>query len=105
MAFAAFERERDGPIIGVARLVFDPNFENAEYAIIVRTDRQGRGLGRRLVRDLIDYGRARGGNRLWGDVVSENARMLDLTRRMGARCELIPRGGVTRTWFDLGQSA
>ena len=102
MALAVFEDGNDA-IMGVARLVFDPNFETAEYAIIVRTDTQGRGLGRRLVRELIDYGRSRGAKRLWGDVLSENARMLDLAQHLGAHLQFVPGSGVTRTWFELGQ--
>ena len=32
-------------------LAFDPEFETAEYAVMVRSDAQGRGIGRRLAEE------------------------------------------------------
>ncbi|MGE0829569.1 MAG: GNAT family N-acetyltransferase, partial [Hyphomonadaceae bacterium] len=100
MALAAFEAE--STVAGVARLVFDPNFENAEYAILVRTDMQGRGLGRRLMRALIDHARGRGARTLFGDVLRENTPMLDFVREMGGQISPAPNGSnLVRTQFSL----
>ncbi|MEZ6023621.1 MAG: GNAT family N-acetyltransferase, partial [Hyphomonadaceae bacterium] len=100
MAFVALEAE--GAVAGVARLVFDPEFETAEYAVIVRSDVQGRGLGSQLLQALLDYAKSRGASRVWADVLSENARMLELAR--GLNAALAPRAdapGLTRTAFTL----
>jgi acetyltransferase len=75
----------DRSIGGVVRLVFDPNFEAAECAIIVRTDLQRRGIGRTLLSEALAYARSRGAARIWGDVLSENSGALNLARRMGAK--------------------
>lgn len=73
-------------LCGVVRMVFDPDFTAAECAIIVRTDSQGKGLGRHLLQRALDYARTRGTSRVWGDILSGNERSVDLARRLGADC-------------------
>jgi acetyltransferase len=82
MAFLAID-ESDGSVLGVSRLVADANNERAEYAVIVRTDWKGRGLGYALMNRLIEHARARGLHELFGEVLGENARMLKMCRELG----------------------
>jgi len=70
------------PIFGVVRLAADPDNERAEYAIVVRDDMTGRGLGTLLMQRILDYARRRGIGEVFGDVLGENRRMLDLCRRL-----------------------
>ena len=44
MAFIAIE-ETSGKMLGVVRLHADANYDSGEYAILVRSDLKGRGLG------------------------------------------------------------
>lgn len=86
MAFVAVPPDSpygDGPIFGVARLICDPENEAAEYAVIVRSDMQGIGLGYALMNAIIEHGRARGLKRIDGDILAENTRMLDMVRELG----------------------
>jgi acetyltransferase len=76
-----------GNILGAARLDFDPEGETAEYAILVRTDRQKHGLGRRLLQGALDYAAVRGVREVWGDVARDNGRMLELCQELGFRRE------------------
>lgn len=87
MAFVAAD---DGGLLGVSRLVGDPEGETAEFAILVRTDRQKIGLGERLMNDLIDYARDRGIAVLHGTVMTENRRMLALCDKLGFRRSSVP---------------
>ena len=68
---------------GVVRISADPDNERAEFAVIVRSDWQGRGLGRRLMELIIDYARARGLREIWGMILQENVGMIALVRRLG----------------------
>jgi len=77
----------DGAILGVARFATDPEGENAEFALFVRSDRQDLGLGRRLLADLLDVARRRGIRRVWGEVTAGNSNMLELTQAMGFQRE------------------
>jgi acetyltransferase len=69
-----------GEIHGVARLVADPDNVAAEFGLMVRTDKTGRGLGTRLLGDLIDYAKLHGLTRLMADSVNPRAAMLELAR-------------------------
>jgi acetyltransferase len=64
-------------------LAAEPNFEQAEFALIVASDRQRRGYGELLLRHVVDYARKRSIKRVIGYVLRENRRMLDLTERLG----------------------
>lgn len=81
MAFVAIAP--DGSLAAVARLASAPNRECAEYALIVRNDLSGQGLGAALLAHLVDYARAEGLKRLEGSVLRENKQMLRLAARIG----------------------
>jgi acetyltransferase len=66
--------------VGIVRLAADPDFDKAEFAIIVLSHRQGRGIGRLLMDQIIAYAKTRGIRQVFGDVLAENHRMLSLAR-------------------------
>ena len=77
------EPEERGVIWGVARFAADPDNIRAEYAIAVRTDIKGRGLGYLLMTRLIEIARARGLSEIFGEVLRENGPMLKMCRELG----------------------
>ncbi|HSF78924.1 MAG TPA: bifunctional acetate--CoA ligase family protein/GNAT family N-acetyltransferase [Steroidobacteraceae bacterium] len=87
MAFIAVGRDEAGAeeTLGVARAHADADNVEAEFAIIVRSDLKGHGLGAALLTKLIDYCRGRGTLRLVGEVFADNERMLRLSRDCGFR--------------------
>jgi GNAT superfamily N-acetyltransferase len=50
---------------------------------VVRSDVKRQGLGTLLLRKLVDYCRGRGTRRLEGEVLAENAPMLELVKSFG----------------------
>ncbi len=74
-------------LLGVGRLAADPGFEQAEFALIVASDRQGRGYGSLLLNHVLHYAKARGVQRVVGQVLRENHKMLELTKRLGFKRE------------------
>jgi acetyltransferase len=82
MALVAFD-EKSGQIIGVVRLHSDANFEEGEYAILLRSDLKGRGLGWNLMELIIEYGRAEGLKRISGQVLHDNVTMLRMCHELG----------------------
>jgi acetyltransferase len=79
-----------GKLAAVARLSCDPDRERAEYAILVRTDLQGRGVGWSMLHHLIDYARAEKIARLEGIVLADNDKMLAMCREVGFAIEAHP---------------
>ncbi|MGA8261680.1 MAG: bifunctional acetate--CoA ligase family protein/GNAT family N-acetyltransferase [Arenicellales bacterium] len=77
-------------IYGVVRLIADPDNERAEYAIIVRHDMTGQGLGVYLMRRIVDYAKARGIGEIFGDVLRQNETMLKLCKVFGFTRSNIP---------------
>ena len=82
MAFLAFAPD-DAVPLGVVRLHADPENEQAEFAILVRTDWHGRGLGTAMMRRLIDIAHRRGLRRVVGSVLRDNVAMLNLAQETG----------------------
>ena len=85
MAFIAVRTGADGreETIGVVRAVADPDNVEAEFAIVVRSDLKGRGLGRLLLVKMLAYLAHRGTERVAGFVMRENLPMRDLALDVG----------------------
>lgn len=74
---------RGGLTLGIARYSADPDRGRAEYAIAVRSDWHGRGVGHLLMERLIGVARRFGIRELFGEVLHENRPMLDMCRAFG----------------------
>ncbi len=85
MAFIAVRTLPGGELqtIGVVRSVIDPDNISAEFAIIVRSDLKGHGMGLLLMNKMIGYLVARGTQRMVGDVLRENDGMRKLATSLG----------------------
>jgi acetyltransferase len=72
-----------GALIGVVRLHADPDHRDGEYAILLRSDCKGIGLGWALMELIIEYARKEGLRRITGQVLRENVTMLTMCRDLG----------------------
>ena len=82
MAFIAIE-EKTGSMLGVVRLHDDPSGGNAEFAILVRSQLKGHGLGWLMMKHMITCAQAKGLNVIHGQVLAENAAMLLMCTEFG----------------------
>lgn len=94
MAFIATAPDEHGEpeTLGVVRTVTDPDNESAEFAVLVRSDLKGQGLGSMLMKRIIDYCRSRGTAEIKGLVLASNESMIGLARSLGFRIEGGPDG-------------
>ncbi len=96
------EPPQRGEIWGVARFFADPDNVRAEFAVAVRSDLKGRGLGYALMTRLIHVAASRGIGELFGDVLSENETMLQMCRDLGFEIgSHLVEPGVVRATLDL----
>jgi acetyltransferase len=82
MAFVAIDKV-SGELLGVARMMADPDYQQGEFAVLVASHLKGQGLGNRLMQHLIAYAKAEGLGELTGTVLAENQTMLDFCARLG----------------------
>ncbi|MBL8835366.1 MAG: bifunctional acetate--CoA ligase family protein/GNAT family N-acetyltransferase [Alphaproteobacteria bacterium] len=90
MALVAEQGNGDGLLLGVARIAADPDRRSAEYAILVRSDWKGRGLGYLLLSRIVALAQERGIGAVYGDVLKENDAMLRMCRELGFRVDPHP---------------
>ncbi|PWC44840.1 bifunctional acetate--CoA ligase family protein/GNAT family N-acetyltransferase [Azospirillum sp. TSO22-1] len=87
---------------GVVRITADPDNQRAEYAVMVRSDMKGQGLGFLLMSKILDYARSRGIKEVYGEVLRENTNMLGMCRALGfVRKENLDEPGVVEVKIDL----
>ena len=91
MAFVAFD-EATNDLVGVVRIHSDSIYESGEYAILLRSDLKGRGLGWTLMQMIIEYAKSEGLKAISGDVLTDNTVMLAMCRSLGFEVEFRPAG-------------
>ena len=89
MAFIAIDEATKEPV-GVVRLHADPSHETGEYAILLRSDLKGRGLGWSLMQLIIEYAKSEGLKRISGQILQENTVMLKMCRELGFEIKTDP---------------
>ena len=116
MAFIAVHRREEnesaeasdsGPrgeeMLGVVRVWNDPDNIRTEFSIIIRDDFHGIGLGRRLMRKMIDYSRQVGTLAMVGTVMSDNLPMRQLLASLGFELRLNIEEGVLEATLRLNE--
>jgi acetyltransferase len=88
MAFVAISEVAD-QLVGVVRLVLDPDLLHGEFGILVRSDLQGKGLGWQLMKHLIRYAEHEGVRKITGIVLAENSNMIEMAKKLGFRVNSI----------------
>jgi len=87
----------------VVRTATKPDNTDAEFAIVIRSDQKGSGLGSILFRKMIDYTRARGTHHLSGQTLVENKAMQGLARKFGFEIKLNPDEELVDMVLDLSK--
>ena len=103
MAFIATRVKPDGQneTLGVVRVVADPDNVSAEFAVMVRSDLKGRGLGRILMQKLIACCRARGTREIVGEALPQNTRVIRLVKSLGFEVSSVPQDGTMQLRLPL----
>ncbi|MES9968749.1 MAG: bifunctional acetate--CoA ligase family protein/GNAT family N-acetyltransferase [Candidatus Thiodiazotropha sp.] len=68
--------------LGVSRYVINPDKKSCEFALVVSDQWQRQGIGHKLMHQLMEIARDRGLERMEGEVLSNNFKMLDLMKSL-----------------------
>jgi RimJ/RimL family protein N-acetyltransferase len=86
--------EASSEMLGVVWLHADALRKSGEYAILLRSDIKGKGLGWDLMQLMIEYAKSEGLSRIDGQILQENSIMLKMCRELGfeVKTDLEDRG-------------
>jgi len=99
MAIVGEVREGDKRrIIGIGRLIIEPDFKKGEFAVVVHDDYQGKGLGYKLVDMMIGVAQEKELEKIYGIVLTDNRAMLRICEELGFRTRNLSDG---TTWVEL----
>ena len=93
--------EKEEIIIGVSRAISDPENEEAEFAILVRSDLKGVGLGTILMDKIIRYCKQRGLQRITGMTMPSNRGMIMLAQKVGFEIDIQMEDGIVEMLLPL----
>ena len=89
MAFIAIEKDT-GKMLGSVRLMGDANHELGEYAVMVRSDLKGQGLGWKLMKLILEFAEKDGFHEVRGEVLRSNRTMRSMCEALGFETKLDP---------------
>jgi acetyltransferase len=81
--------------IAVARYAADAGGQDCEFAIVVADDWQCRGIGSTLAPLLFEHAARQGFRSIYGHVLADNSRMIELARHLGLTVEAREKGETT----------
>jgi acetyltransferase len=96
MGFIAIN-EQSGKMLGVVRLHDDPDGENAEFAILVRSRFKSRGIGWLLMKRVINFSKHKHLKIIRGQVLAENTTMLAMCAELGFHIAADPDDLIVKT--------
>ncbi len=103
MALIAVTEEDNHEIeLGVARYVINPDKKSCEFALVVSDKWQRQGIGHRLMHHLMEVARDRGLEKMEGEVLSNNFKMLDLMKSLNFSISTsLEDNSIKQVVFDL----
>jgi acetyltransferase len=100
MAFIAFDAS--ATMLGMVHLFADSSYRSGEFAVIVRSDIKGQGLGWALMQLILDYARAEGLGSVTGQILRENTTMIKMCEELGFEIESMPGlGNIVRAHLKI----
>jgi acetyltransferase len=87
---AEIKEDQRKKFIGIGGLMIEPDLKKGEFAVVIHDQYQGRGTGFKLIDMLIGIAQEKGLEELYGVVLSENRRMLQVCQKLGFTITRLP---------------
>lgn len=88
-------------MLGVARVIADPDLSHTEFSIMVGDPWQGQGVGAALLVNLLKAAKKQGVEKIWGTVLRENTQMQRLGKKAGFAMKFNSEDGTYDLTIDL----
>ena len=98
---AAAGSYNESEILAVGRLSKTTRRTEGEFALLVRDDWQNKGLGRHLLKQLVEIGQHENLHRITGDIVPENIEMQRVSEKVGFKLARDPEENLVRATYEL----
>ncbi len=103
IALVAIDEESETDrLLGVARIMGDPDVRTGEFAVLVSDAWQGKGIGVRLLEKCLTVAEKRGFEKVHGLVLKENKHMLALGKKLGFDIKRDPDTGENKLVIHFG---
>ena len=89
-------------MLGVARIIGDPDGKTGEFAVLVGDAWQGKGIGSNLLEKCLSIAEKRGFKTVHGIVLHENKNMLALGKKLGFEIKRDPDSGDNELVIHFG---
>ena len=90
-----------GKVIAAARLTKEHGKNIAEFSMLVADEYQGEGLGGKLLRDLINHGKAEGLDAIEAVVMQTNRAMINVAEKAGFEQLYDKEEGIVKFYLNL----
>ncbi len=105
MALIALDLSADREkMLGVARIIADPEISQCEFSIMVGDQWHGQGVGAQLLLHLLKVAKQQGVEKIWGLVLPENTQMLRLAKKFGFGVRFDREEGAYRLHINLAEA-
>ena len=89
-------------MLGVARIIGDPDGKTGEFAVLVGDAWQGKGIGSNLLEKCLSIAEKQGFKTVHGIVLHENRNMLALGKKLGFEIKRDPDSGDNELVIHFG---
>ncbi len=91
-------------MLGVARIIGDPDLSETEFSIMISEPWQGKGVGAQLLLNLLKVAKQQGAAKVWGTVLRENTQMQQLGKKCGFALKYKREEGTYDLTIDLSRA-
>ncbi|MGD9730673.1 MAG: GNAT family N-acetyltransferase [Desulfamplus sp.] len=91
-------------MLGVARIIGDPDGITGEFAVLVGDPWQGKGIGSRLLEKCLSIAEKRGFKTVHGIVLNENKNMIALGKKLGFEITREPESGENKLVINFSKN-
>lgn len=96
--------EAEQKMLGVARIIGNPDLIHCEFSVLVGDAWQGQGIGAQLLLCLLQAAKQQGVETIWGTVLRENRQMINLGKRLGFSTAFDAEEGTVKLTIDLREA-